>query len=163
MQSQRPKCVHGVNAVVWRMAVSGLCASLVGIGLSRFAYTPVLPELIAAVVILAVYADPVSLTVSSRIVGAFVPGIVPLGLGRVHELVPENAARQKAAWGLCATACALGQALGGYGLCEIFARTGDGCRLLFMGGAAALFLCCATEIVMAALGSPLEAVSADTV
>ena len=91
MQSQRPKCVHGVNAVVWRMAVSGLCASLVGIGLSRFAYTPVLPELIAAVVILAVYADPVSLTVSSLIVGAFVPGIVPLGLGRVHELVPENA------------------------------------------------------------------------
>ena len=59
MQSQRPKCVHGVNAVVWRMAVSGLCASLVGIGLSRFAYTPVLPELIAAVFILAVYADPV--------------------------------------------------------------------------------------------------------
>jgi len=32
-----------------------------------------------------------------------------------------------------------------------------------MRGAAALFLCCATEIVMAALGSPLEAVSADTV
>ena len=48
MQSQRPKCVHGVNAVVWRMAVSGLSASLVGIGLSPFAYTPVLPELIAA-------------------------------------------------------------------------------------------------------------------
>jgi predicted MFS family arabinose efflux permease len=48
MQSQRPKCAHGVNAVVWQMAVSGLCASLVGIGLSRFAYTRVVPELIAA-------------------------------------------------------------------------------------------------------------------
>ena len=48
MRSQRPKCDVGVNAAVWRMAVSGLCAGLVGIGLSRFAYTPVLPELIAA-------------------------------------------------------------------------------------------------------------------
>jgi predicted MFS family arabinose efflux permease len=32
----------------WRMQLSGLCAILVGIGLSRFAYTPLLPELIAA-------------------------------------------------------------------------------------------------------------------
>src|SRR5262249_30031516 len=32
----------------WRMQLSGLCAILVGIGLSRFAYTPLLPELIDA-------------------------------------------------------------------------------------------------------------------
>jgi predicted MFS family arabinose efflux permease len=32
----------------WRMQLSGLCAILVGIGLARFAYTPLLPELIAA-------------------------------------------------------------------------------------------------------------------
>jgi predicted MFS family arabinose efflux permease len=32
----------------WRTQLSGLCAILVGIGLSRFAYTPLLPELIAA-------------------------------------------------------------------------------------------------------------------
>src|SRR5262249_33019667 len=31
-----------------RMQLCGLCAILVGIGLSRFAYTPLLPELIAA-------------------------------------------------------------------------------------------------------------------
>ena len=30
------------------MTLSGLCASLIGIGLARFAYTPLLPELIAA-------------------------------------------------------------------------------------------------------------------
>ena len=117
----------------------------------------------AAVSILAVYTDPVSVTVSSLIIGAFVPGIVPLVLGRLHELVPGNAARQKAAWGLCTTAFALGQALGGFGLSDIFVRTEGGYRLLFMLGAAALFLCCAIEIAMAALGAPLEAVSADTV
>lgn len=33
---------------VWRATVAGLCASLVGIGLARFAYTPLIPPLIAA-------------------------------------------------------------------------------------------------------------------
>ena len=32
----------------WRFAVAGLCASLVGIGLARFAYTPLIPALISA-------------------------------------------------------------------------------------------------------------------
>jgi hypothetical protein len=32
----------------WRFALAGLCASLVGIGLARFAYTPLIPALIAA-------------------------------------------------------------------------------------------------------------------
>ena len=33
---------------VWRSTASGLCASLVGIGLARFAYTPLLPALVRA-------------------------------------------------------------------------------------------------------------------
>ena len=32
----------------WRATLTGLCASLVGIGLARFAYTPLIPALIAA-------------------------------------------------------------------------------------------------------------------
>src|SRR5262249_2822448 len=32
----------------WRLAAAGLSASLVGIGLARFAYTPLIPALIAA-------------------------------------------------------------------------------------------------------------------
>ena len=31
----------------WRAVLSALCASLVGIGLARFAYTPLIPALIA--------------------------------------------------------------------------------------------------------------------
>jgi MFS family permease len=33
---------------IWRPALAGLCATLVGIGLARFAYTPLIPALIAA-------------------------------------------------------------------------------------------------------------------
>src|SRR3712207_4240444 len=36
------------NASAWRATLSGLCASLVGIGLARFAYTPLIPALVAA-------------------------------------------------------------------------------------------------------------------
>src|SRR5882724_11099955 len=32
----------------WRATLAGLCASFVGIGLARFAYTPLIPALIAA-------------------------------------------------------------------------------------------------------------------
>ena len=36
------------DVATWRFAVAGLSASLVGIGLARFAYTPLIPALIAA-------------------------------------------------------------------------------------------------------------------
>jgi predicted MFS family arabinose efflux permease len=38
----------GPEASVFRAALSGLCASLIGVGLARFAYTPLIPALIAA-------------------------------------------------------------------------------------------------------------------
>ncbi len=36
----------GPHARAWRATLAGLCATLVGIGLARFAYTPLLPALI---------------------------------------------------------------------------------------------------------------------
>src|SRR5215469_11383001 len=36
------------DSTAWRAVGAGLCASLVGIGLARFAYAPLLPALIAA-------------------------------------------------------------------------------------------------------------------
>src|SRR2546425_723572 len=70
-------------------------------------------------------ASPVALFVSSAIVGALVPGIVPLVLGRVHELIPDDPQRQAAAWSVTTVAFALGQAGAGYGFSFLYARTGD--------------------------------------
>ncbi|MGX1165332.1 hypothetical protein AB7M16_001598 [Bradyrhizobium sp. USDA 372] len=36
------------SQATWRYAVAGLSASLVGLGLARFSYTPLTPDLIAA-------------------------------------------------------------------------------------------------------------------
>ena len=64
---------------------------------------------------------------------------MPLVLGRVHELVPDDAEGQRAAWSVTTMAFALGQAAGAYGLSFLFARGGH-YTTLFAVGAAALTL-----------------------
>jgi predicted MFS family arabinose efflux permease len=80
------------------------------------------------------------LTLSSFIVGAFVPGIVAITIGRTRELIPGDPSDQAAAWSYCTTAFALGQAIAGYGFAYIFARTDGGYMVLFTLAAAALLL-----------------------
>jgi predicted MFS family arabinose efflux permease len=70
-----------------------------------------------AVVLPAISTTPVSLFVSSVIVGGFTPGVVPLVLGRIHELLPHSAAQQRAAWGRATTSFALFQAAAARGFC----------------------------------------------
>lgn len=90
------------------------------------------------VALLVFSATPVSLSLSSIVIGAMVPGVVPLVLGRVHELIPHDADQQRKAWGLCTTAFALGQAAAAYGFSYIFTQSGEAYRVLFAAGAAAL-------------------------
>ncbi|MEZ5785968.1 MAG: YbfB/YjiJ family MFS transporter [Xanthobacteraceae bacterium] len=91
----------------------------------------------AAVALIAVTDRPSALTVSSLTVGLFVPGVVPLVLGRMHELV-HDADRRQAAWSWCTTAFAIGQALAAYGFSYLFAQTGGAYALMFTLAAAAL-------------------------
>jgi predicted MFS family arabinose efflux permease len=86
------------------------------------------------------------LGVSSVVVGACVPGVVPLVLGRVHELLADaDQGRRAAAWSAATTAFALGQAAAAYGLSALFARNGS-YGLLFALGTAALLLGLAVEL-----------------
>lgn len=102
-----------------------------------------------AVALLALTAAPIWMAVSSVIVGAFVPGIVPVVLGRVHELVPDGGQAREAAWSGATTAFALGQAGAAYGLSFLFAETG-GYAVLFGLGAAALVVALAIDLGIAA-------------
>jgi predicted MFS family arabinose efflux permease len=87
-----------------------------------------------------------ALAISSLLIGAAVPGVVPLVLGRVHELVPAEQTR--AAWSFATVAFALGQAAGAYGLSWLFARTDD-YALLFALGAGAVLLALLIDLVFA--------------
>jgi len=90
----------------------------------------------ACVGLLSMTEAPVALALSSLVIGALVPGIVPLVLGRIQELLADPQAR-RAAWSLATAFFALGQAGGAYGFSLLFAE-GFGYRLLFALGACAL-------------------------
>ncbi len=102
-----------------------------------------------AVVLPVISTAPAAMIVSSLIVGGFTPGIVPLVIGRIHELVPHSAGGQRAAWAQATTTFAVFQAAGAYGLSFVFERTGGDYALLFMIGAAAV----AAALVIDLLGA----------
>lgn len=79
-----------------------------------------------------------ALLASSAIVGAFVPGVVPLVLGRVRALAPPEPEQQRAAWSLGTAAFAIGQAAAAYALSWVFDQTGDYTPLFAAGVAAFL-------------------------
>ena len=105
-----------------------------------------------AVALLALTVSPLWMVVSSAVVGAFVPGIVPLVLGRVHELIPHDSRAQKAAWSGATVAFALGQAGAAYGFSFLFAETG-GYALLFVLGAVALVLALVIDLGTIGVGA----------
>jgi predicted MFS family arabinose efflux permease len=87
----------------------------------------------------------VVLAASSLLVGAFVPGVVPLVLGRVRELLAGDAARQRAAWSRATAAFALGQAAGAYAFSFAF-EAGAAYALLFAAAAGAMALALVLEL-----------------
>jgi predicted MFS family arabinose efflux permease len=92
------------------------------------------------VALLLVSASPVGLAVSSFVVGAFVPGVVAITMGRTRELTAGDQRAQAMAWGFCTTAFALGQAVAGYGFSFIFSAAEAPYPVLFLLAAAALLL-----------------------
>jgi predicted MFS family arabinose efflux permease len=90
-----------------------------------------------------------ALGVSSLVVGAMVPGVVPLVLGRVLELAPRTGSDGAAAWSMATAAFALGQAAAAYGFSYLVAATGGGYLALFALGAAALFTALVIDLAAA--------------
>jgi predicted MFS family arabinose efflux permease len=136
--------LYGIGAIVGPL-LTGHLGDRIGFGPAlRAAF---LVEAIA-VMLPAISTQAASLIVSSVIIGGFTPGIVPLVLGRIHELVPHSAEQQRATWGHATTSFALFQAGAAYGFSFLFAHTGGDYLLLFQlgGGAAALAL--AIDLVM---------------
>lgn len=99
-----------------------------------------------AVLLPTVSTAPVSLIVSSVVVGGFTPGIVPLVLGRIHELVPHSSQQQGAIWSHATTSFAMFQAAAAYGFSWIYAQTGGDYLALFGLGGGAVVLALAIDL-----------------
>ena len=100
------------------------------------------------------------LVLSSVVVGAFVPGIVVLVLGRVHELLAHHPAEHKTAWGVATTSFAILQAVAAYGMSYLFVSSGGGYRMLFALGATAMVLALAVDLIAAPRGGQRTAKAA---
>lgn len=91
-----------------------------------------------AIGVIALVATPMVIFPSAFLVGAFVPGIVPLMLGRLHEVIDDHSLRQRA-WSFATVAFAVGQASGAYLMSFLIVKTGDP-QLIFGVGASMLLL-----------------------
>lgn len=122
--------------------VCGWLADKVGIAVALPAAFAI--QAVAAVLVVA----PVSLWLTlaaATVIGVFVPGIVPLVLGRVRDVLPGDTRRQARAWTACTATLALATAGGGYGMSALFAR-GVGYDVLFWLGALAIALALALDL-----------------
>lgn len=135
--------LFGIGALVGPL-VGGHVGDRIGFGPTlRFAFVAQM----VCVALPLVTVSVAGLALSSFLVGAFVPGIVAITIGRVRELIPADPAGQTAAWGLCTTAFAIGQAVAGYGFSYIFVRSGSGYGVLFLLAAASLLLALTIDLV----------------
>ncbi|KAK42745.1 membrane protein [Caballeronia jiangsuensis] len=101
-----------------------------------------------AVALLALSANPYVIGVATIALGISTTGIVPLALGRVHELLPHDHAEQRAAWSRATSAFALCQALAGYGYSFLFSHTHNNYALIFACGAFALAVAFVADLVV---------------
>jgi predicted MFS family arabinose efflux permease len=99
-----------------------------------------------AVGLFAFTGDQGVLLMASIVVGAFIPAIVPLVIGRLQEIMPKDSAAQKAAWRRATTAFGIGQAAAGYAYSFIFSQTGGDYRLLFLLGALSFLVALAVDL-----------------
>lgn len=137
--------LFGIGAVVGPL-VTGHLADRTG-----FAPALRLAFLIEGVAVLlpALGLGQIALMLSSVVMGAFTPGIVPLALGRVHELLPHHPEAQKAAWSAATTSFAVLQAMAAYGMSFLFSHHGGDYRGLFVIGAVAMALALAIDLIAA--------------
>jgi predicted MFS family arabinose efflux permease len=129
--------VFGIGAAIGPM-LAGAIADRIGFGRALRLSFAVETALIA---LPAFVSSEAALIASCLIVGAFVPGVAGLALGRVHELVAAPARGR--AWSVCTVAFAIGQAGGAYAFSFLYATYGSHALLFLLGAsalAAALFL-----------------------
>lgn len=112
--------LFGVGAIVGPLA-AGRAGDLWG-------FRPVLLVLLvvqaAAVGAAWISANLWVLSVSAFIMGGCTPGIAPVVLGRVRELIPHDPNGQRAVWSLATTAFAIGQAGGAFALSGVLGAIG---------------------------------------
>ena len=144
---------YGVGAIAGPMVYGALSDR---IGPTRTAQFALILQ--AGVIALMMFStNHVVLLAATVVVGSFPPGIVPIVLGRIHQILPGDAHAQSAVWSRATTVFALFQALAGYGYSYLFSQSGGDHRLLMGIGAGALLIAAIADGLKKVLAKPGEA------
>jgi len=130
--------MYGVGAIIGPVSY-GFLADQLG---AKQSIRLVLVVQAIAVGLLSISSSFAVLALLAVILGSFPPGIVPLALARVHELVPQHH-QQQLAWSRATVSFATFQAIAGYAYSALFNASG--------GDHALLFVIAAGDIVVALL------------
>jgi len=150
-----------IGALVWVMYGLGAIVGPVSYGFladrlgARMGIRLVLLVQAIALGLLAVSDSFMALAVLAVIIGSFPPGIVPLALARVHELVPDHH-RQQIAWSRATVSFATFQALAGFAFSALFNATGGQHAMLFVIAAGAIVVAIWLEHALKWLPSATE-------
>jgi predicted MFS family arabinose efflux permease len=141
---------YGIGAIAGPMVYGAMTDR---IGPTRTAQLALIMQ--AGVIALMMFStNHVVLIAATVVVGSFPPGIVPIVLGRVHQILPGDAHAQSAVWSRATTVFALFQALAGYAYSYLFAQSGGDHRLLMGIGAGALLIAVLADGVKKVLAKP---------
>jgi predicted MFS family arabinose efflux permease len=135
--------LYGVGAIAGP-PLYGVLADRMG---ARIAVRLVMSVQIAALLGLYLNDHLVVLGLLTIIIGTFPPGMVPLVLARVHELVPKNTARQNIVWGRATILSAGAIAGSGYAFSGLFNASGGNHRLLFFCSLAMVVIALMCEMI----------------
>lgn len=125
--------MYGLGAIVGPV-IYGFLADKLG---ARPSIRLVLVLQAIAVGLLSISSSFTALALLAMIIGSFPPGIVPLALARVHELIPQHH-QQQIAWSRATVSFATFQALAGFAYSALFNASGGRHELLFVIAAAAI-------------------------
>ena len=134
-----------VGALVWVMYGLGAIIGPVSYGFladhlgARKSIRLVLLVQAIALGLLAISQTFMALALLAVVIGSFPPGIVPLALARVHELIP-NHHRQQLAWSRATVSFATFQAVAGFAYSALFNASGGHHALLFLISAGAILV-----------------------
>jgi predicted MFS family arabinose efflux permease len=141
--------LFGAGAAVGPL-IAGFVADRIGFR-RAWRYTLLVQAIVVALP--ALTTSPIVIAFTAVIAGAATPGVVPLVLGRVQELLPGDAAGQRRVWGRTTMSWALFQTAAAYLYSALFVWTG-GYTILFALGAAALAIAFVTDLVAPRSGIP---------
>jgi predicted MFS family arabinose efflux permease len=135
--------VYGLGAIVGPLSYTWL-AERAGY---RSAIRAILAVEAAAVLLLSFSEQAPVMLAMAFLIGTFPPGIVPLVLGRLGELLAHDVNAQNATWSRATTLFALTQAAAGYCCSYLFKITHGQHLILFMTAAAGMSLALAVDLI----------------